>query len=77
MKSLSNEFIKNISNYTNKCIVSYCSVELFSDLEVRKNLMWKNHLSNKELISLFEKHLFKLEDYQTTETNNQIFFFCK
>lgn len=72
-----NEFIKNISNYTNKCIVSYCSVELFSDLEVRKNLMWKNHLSNKELISLFEKHLFKLEDYQTTETNNQIFFFCK
>lgn len=72
-----NWFITKISDYTHRCVISYCTSDIFSNLEVRKNLMWKSHLSEKQLIDLFAKHGFHMKDTFITDLNNQIFYFSK
>ncbi len=70
-------FISEISKHTDACILSYCSTDVFSDFAVRNNLMWKNHLSNNELIEIFKKKNFILKEHLVTEHNNHIFYFTK
>jgi hypothetical protein len=53
-------FIKNVCAYHNKCVISYCILDKFPDSEFRKARTWVNHLTEEDLISLFNKNSFKL-----------------
>lgn len=70
-------FINKVADFSERCVISYCTINKFSDLIVRKNLMWKNHLSEEEIINLFSKYGFSLKDIYMTDLNNQIFYFSK
>jgi hypothetical protein len=72
-----NWFIENISNHSSRCVVSYCTTDKFNNISVRENLMWKNHLSESDIIAIFKKHGFILKDTILTDLNNQIFYFTK
>jgi hypothetical protein len=70
-------FIKNIALYHEKCIISYCCNDNFNNIVERKQLGWKNNLSKKDLIALFEKEGLYLKSNEATPTVNQIFYFEK
>lgn len=72
-----NWFIEKISKSNNKCILSYCTTDFFSNTEIRKELAWQNHLSKSDIIILFENNNFFLVEENLTKTNNQIFVFKK
>lgn len=70
-------FIEKISTYSERCIVSYCTIEMFPNINMRNDLMWKNHLSETDLIEYFNKYGYLLKEKTITDTNNQIFYFSK
>jgi hypothetical protein len=72
-----NWFVKQIAIHSHKCIVSYCLLELFPDLEARAGLAWVNNLKRVELIELFERSGFKLDKEDITKTANSVFIFLK
>ncbi len=54
-------FIENITAHGQHCILSYCSLEHFPDIEDRKQRCWVNHLQGSEVIQLFANHGFGLQ----------------
>lgn len=70
-------FLENISNYHEKCVISYCCLDNFGDFVSRKKLGWKNNFSKFELISLFESYRMTLKKNEITQTKNDIFYFEK
>ncbi len=70
-------FINQVSKYSTSCIISYCTLESFPKIELRKELAWVNNLKREELITLFEKTDFKLFKEDITSSNNSIFVFSK
>lgn len=67
-------FVKQISSRYKKCIISYCIVENFPNVSERIGKAWVNHLSQKDIVNLFEKYHLHLEHHLTTLNN--IFVFC-
>jgi hypothetical protein len=55
-------FIENICINQKKCILSYCTIEDFPQIPQRTEFTWVNHLSEFQIIKLFEKYSFKLVD---------------
>lgn len=72
-----NWFVNKIATYCNACVISYCTLEAFPNLQERKGLTWVNHLTKAEFINLFLNANFTLEKEDTTQTNNTIFIFKK
>jgi len=70
-------FVSLISEYHEQCVISYCSTYYFNDFKQRKNLGWKNHLSESELKELFKRHHMNLVSQDNTPTNNKLFNFMK
>ncbi len=70
-------FIGEISKYSQTCIVSYCLLEQFPDIRVRRELAWVNNLDKLQLINLFVESGFKIIKEDITQTNNSIFIFKK
>ena len=70
-------FIKQISNVSQSCVISYCTLEKFPDLQKRKNRTWSNHLTKDALIKQFLNVGFKLIHEDITNSNNTIFLFNK
>ena len=70
-------FIENISKHSNRCIISYCTTDFFSNLKERSECSWVNNLSKSDILAIFENYNWVLKDETITETNNSIFFFEK
>lgn len=70
-------FIGQISYYSNSCVASYCATNHFPDIKFRKKLGWVNHLSDEEIISVFNKNSMYLGEKVLTKEKNSIFHFRK
>lgn len=71
----SENFIKNISEYAKKVIISYCTLEDFPNLSERQARGWKNHLTLEQLIDCFAKHGMHLKSKEYSKENNVILVF--
>jgi hypothetical protein len=69
--------INNISGHNDKCIISYCTKDVFADPAERRRLFWKNDLTEQQLIALFEKNRMNLDAKDRTNTGNSIYVFRK
>ena len=69
-------FIDSISRFCTVAIVSYCSVEGFPDIQMRRSLSWVNDLKLKDLITLFNEYCMELVDTTVYDRNN-IFKFIR
>jgi hypothetical protein len=75
-----NWFVEKISNSVKTVIVSYNTLELLENVNERKQLAWKNHLSEKEIIDLFTSkgmYLDKIDRRSANINKNLIFIFKK
>ncbi len=70
-------FIKNITQNTNRCIISYYTIEEWPDIIVRKQWAWVNNLTKDELIAVFKKNNFHLSKYVHELNKYPIFIFDK
>jgi hypothetical protein len=61
----------------NEIIISYCTTDLNPSLSKRLRNGWKNHLSAKLLVDLFEDNIFKLDKVDFSIEKNPIFRFEK
>jgi hypothetical protein len=69
--------VEHISIFAEKCILSYCTLNKFNDIKLRKYRGWKNHLRESELIHLFSLHKMMLLSSEHTKTGDTIFVFKK
>jgi hypothetical protein len=69
--------IDNISNYCRMCILSYCCIEDFPDMILRRKRAWVNDLGKLQLINIFASKGMELTNEAKTLTNNSIFIFRK
>jgi hypothetical protein len=69
-------FVKQIALTSKKCILSYCTVEDYPDMTFRNEKTWKNHLSQSQVVHLFEKNGMKLQSRDVCN-KNRIFVFHK
>lgn len=70
-------FIKQITCFSNKCILSYCTIENFPDINDRKKKTWVNNLSRNEIVNIFKSAGFSLINEDVTISKNVIFVFKK
>lgn len=66
--------VENFSKFSRKTIVSYCTVEDFSDLKQREFLAWKNHYSLFEFINIFLDNGFILTKIDKMNDNTLLCF---
>ena len=70
-------FIYSISGNYSACILSYCPLEIISNIKERTALAWKNHLKEDEVAKQFLQHGFNLVEKTTFQDKNTIFVFAK
>ena len=73
-------FIGQVARHCNICIISYCTIENFSQLSERRKNAWVNDMSQVKLIQLFAENKMTLISNQSTLSCNSIFVFshaCK
>ncbi len=68
-------FINMVARRCRKCIISYSTIELFPDGELRYKKAWKNHFSRAELISIFLKQGMTLQHENLAVAGTHIFVF--
>lgn len=56
-----NAFVKNLSTYCDRVIISYVSKEIQPDLNKRIGYAWKNHLTRSQFLKVFVRNGFTLE----------------
>lgn len=69
--------IENVANNCRRCIISYCGIEDFSDMRLRRQRAWVNDMSRQQLIDVFGRKGMDLVREDRTQTNNSIFVFGK
>jgi len=57
-----NWFCQQCNHYGKYIILSYCPLEIVSNIKTRRSNAWVNNLSSHELIDLLEQYNFKLLD---------------
>jgi hypothetical protein len=70
-------FVSKIAEHSDKCIVSYCTIDERPDLKARRSNYWVNDLSRANLIHLFDKVGMQLIDEALHQPSNNIFVFSK
>ena len=70
-------FIEKISKCSNKCIISYCTVDYFPEEEKRVSRKWVNNLKFSDIVSIFKTNKMELTNNLLSENNNSIFVFEK
>jgi SAM-dependent methyltransferase len=68
-------FIENIANSCRRCIISYCCMDEFSDIQMRRQRAWVNDLTREQLLEMFFSKGMRLTCEDKTLTNNAIFIF--
>jgi len=66
-------FIQNIATHSQSCVLSYCSTKYISSQRRRFKQNWVNDLEEAEVIRLFERQNFTLQ--QLISQENSIFLF--
>lgn len=59
---LPEEFIKKMCEHSNTVLLSYCSLQMRSDISYRLSLGWKNHLTEGEIVKMFFQNGFVIKD---------------
>jgi len=70
-------FIKEIGRCSQRCIVSYCTIESVPNTATRKKRAWKNNLKKEELIEIFNKNSMKVTIEDKFDESNDVFVFDK
>lgn len=70
-------FIEKIAKSGRRCVISYCCVEDYPEIERRRERAWVNDLTREEVIACFKKNKMFLTVEDKTESNNSIFVFEK
>ena len=68
-------FIGDISRHCRTCIISYCCVEDFANISLRRHRAWKNDLNRDQLVNVFEQFGMSLKTENKTDSKNSIFVF--
>jgi len=68
-------FVCDIINHCNRCIISYCTLERWPNLRIRKHSMWVNHLHRAQLVDMFLCHGMRLVATEVTPSGDEIFVF--
>ncbi len=68
-------FVAQITQYAPYALLSYCTLEAYSDLQERRNNAWVNHLTEAALIDLFTARGFQL--IRHIRQPNSLFLFQK
>lgn len=68
-------FIKKLSGFSRKVVLSYCSLDSFGSLGARKRLAWKNHMHSGQLVALFYANGFKLSAIEYGLETGDIYVF--
>jgi SAM-dependent methyltransferase len=69
--------ISKISDQSAICILSYCTFDIFNSHEKRTALGWVNHLTELELINVFNTNKMYATAKDKTSTSNTIYVFSK
>lgn len=70
-------FIEKIAAGCKRCVISYCCIEDFSDIALRRQRAWVNDLGREQLVELFVSKGMVFTCENKTLTNNSIFVFDK
>ncbi|HVU46971.1 MAG TPA: hypothetical protein VHD85_12630 [Terracidiphilus sp.] len=70
-------FVRQICSHSKRCILSYCTTEIFPDLKMRRLKAWKNHLSQAEVVALFLANGMHMEAASTAVPQNPVFVFSR
>jgi len=70
-------FIDQVCAHSNSVVISYCSTDFNKKISQRNINLWKNHLSNSDLIQSFSKNWFILDKFFINYNWNVIFRFYK
>ncbi len=68
-------FVRQITQSSTKCILSYCTTEAYPDIKERERRAWKNHLTRAEIIDLFTRNGMELKCENGNIQGNRIFVF--
>lgn len=71
-----NWFVGKIASHSDNCVMSYCCIEQFRDINERRKLAWVNHFPKNKIIDLFEKNGMKLITEDKYLQHNTIFVFA-
>ncbi len=70
-------FVNCIGQNSQSCVISYCTMERFSNKPVRRELAWVNDLTRADLIELFSGIGMKLVEEKVTKSDDSVFYFSK
>jgi len=68
-------FVSKIAEFSDKCVISYCTTDEISDIQTRRSNYWVNDLSRIDLIHMFKKEGMRLIDESIHQPSNNIFVF--
>ncbi len=68
-------FVGCIAAHGGKCILSYCALDEFPDMNFRRARGWVNHMDRAALCALFFRLGFVLQSESMTVSRNRIFVF--
>jgi len=67
-------FVESICEMSRKCILSYCTIESYPNIIMRRKKAWKNSLSRDQVVALFARKGMRL-NCESVALNNHIFLF--
>jgi hypothetical protein len=70
-------FVKAICGSTNKCIISYCSLDNVGDAAKRAKHAWVSGARKEEIIYEFNRHDMLLRYQNDFDSNNTVFVFIR
>lgn len=70
-------FIKEMCEHSNTVLLSYCSLQMRSDISYRLSLGWKNHLTEGEIVKIFYQNGFVIKDEIYVNSSQLYLSFCK
>jgi hypothetical protein len=70
-------FVARVARQCNQCVISYCLLEDYPDLQFRREKAWVNNFRRDEVVSLFSAEGFALASESQAVPKNRIFHFLK
>ena len=70
-------FVSCIGQKCSRCIISYCLLEDYPDLDFRRERAWVNDFSRDDIIRMFSAEGFQLASEGYAIPKNRIFYFVK
>jgi len=68
-------FVSKLAEFSDKCVISYCTTDKTPDIQTRRSNCWVNDLSRADLVQMFNKEGMRLINESIHEPFNNIFVF--